>query len=114
YLGLPHVVARFSSLRQPAFEERFLEQTGHSRLVQVVASSHTVLPFLVAGTRRIATLQKRHARLAARTLPLRVLSSPIAIPPIREMLQWHSMNNSDGAVTWVRDALISHYGTGNT
>lgn len=110
YLAVPHVVARWSGRRrQPAFEEWFLERFGQSCNIQVAASSHLALPFLVAGTRRIATLHKRHARVAVAILPLRTVPVPVEIPPIREIMQWHAMNDDNEAMAWLRNMLLSHF-----
>jgi LysR family nod box-dependent transcriptional activator len=110
YLALPHAIVRFSGKRQPAFEDFFIGRYGHTRSIEVITSSHATLPFMVAGTQRIATLHERHARLAAGYLPLRVLPVPITIPPIRELIQWHTINNRDAGLAWVRRMLIANQG----
>jgi LysR family transcriptional regulator, nod-box dependent transcriptional activator len=106
YLAGPHAIVRFSMTRQPALEDWFVRHYGHVRAIEVITSNHATLPFFVVGTDRIATLHERHCRLVANYLPLRVLPVPVEIPPIKEMIQWHAVNDGDEALAWVRQMLI--------
>jgi LysR family nod box-dependent transcriptional activator len=108
FLSRPHAAVRFSRQRQLTFEDWFLERYGQARKIELVTSSYASLPYFVAGTRRVATLHERHARLAAPMLGLKIVPSPVEIPPISEVIQWHSTNNGDEALAWVRDQLRQH------
>lgn len=105
YLQHRHVVVQFASRRRPAFEDWFLDRFGTARQIEIIASSYAVVPYLVAGTGRIATL---HASLAHRylNLGLRMVPPPLDIPQIREVIQWHAMNSQDDGLMWVRDRLL--------
>jgi len=40
-------------------------------------------------------------------LPLTIREVPIAIPRIREAVQWHISNNNDPAIRWVVERLMA-------
>jgi LysR family transcriptional regulator, nod-box dependent transcriptional activator len=105
YFELGHVTARFGRAQMPAFEEWFTRRQKQQRRIEVVAGSFLALPGLVIGTRRIATMHRRLANQVASTLPVAVRELPFAIPPIREVVQWHLTNNNDRALRWVIERL---------
>lgn len=105
YFELGHVTARFGRAQMPAFEEWFTRRQKQQRRIEVVAPSFLTLPGLVIGTRRIATMHRRLANQVASTFPVAVRELPFAIPPIREVVQWHLTNNNDRALRWVIERL---------
>lgn len=105
YFELGHVTARFGRAQMPAFEEWFTRRQKQQRRIEVVAPSFLTLPGLVIGTRRIATMHRRLANQVASTFPVAVQELPFAIPPIREVVQWHLTNNNDRALRWVIERL---------
>lgn len=100
YFELGHVAARFGKSRVPAFEDWFMRRQKQQRRVEVVAPSFLSLPGLVLGSNRIATCHRRHAERVCAYLPLVMRELPMAIPPLREALQWHISNNNDTALRW--------------
>jgi DNA-binding transcriptional LysR family regulator len=61
YLSLGHVVVRFGEQQEvPSLEEEFLGSLGQKRRIEVV-QGFTLLPHLILGTTRIATIQRRLA-----------------------------------------------------
>ncbi|MCB1387890.1 MAG: LysR family transcriptional regulator [Rhodobacteraceae bacterium] len=106
FFEAPHVSMRFTS-HTPSFEAWFLKNSGSERKVAVQAGSFTAVPFLLVGTRNIALLQSRLARVFAAMMPLRVLTSPIDIPPLVEHLQWHAFSEGDDCLNWVRQEILA-------
>jgi DNA-binding transcriptional LysR family regulator len=102
YLALGHVVARFGKSRTPAVDEWFFERFGHKRRIEVVAMSFNLLPQLVVGTTRVATMPESLARYYAEGLPVRILPTPSPIPQLNELIQWHRSRESDSATIWFR------------
>jgi DNA-binding transcriptional LysR family regulator len=103
YLRLGHVAVNFGEhYDQPGFEQRFLESEGIHRKIAVTAPTFALVPQLVMGTSRIATIHKRLANYYARYLPLRVLKPPIEFPPLKEEMQWHTHRELDPALQWLR------------
>lgn len=105
YLTLGHVAARFGKERTPAVDEWFFERFGHKRRIEVVAMAFNLLPQLVIGTNRIATMPESLARRYAAYLPLRLVAPPVEIPKLNEVIQWHRYRNGDAAITWLRGLL---------
>lgn len=106
YFGSGHVAARFGRAQMPAFEEWFTRrQKKQQRRIEVVAPTFLSLPGLVMGTRRITTMHRRLAEQMVRTFPLVMRELPFAIPPIREVVQWHITNNNDRALRWVVERM---------
>jgi DNA-binding transcriptional LysR family regulator len=96
-----HVVAVFGPERNPAFTETYFIQQGISRRVEVSLASFSALPQAVVGTDRLATMYRRHAEFFARFLPLAVHEPPVAMPTIREEMQWHALRSNDHGLQWL-------------
>ena len=108
YFRMGHVMTKIGSGRRTAFEEWFLRSQSLKRRIEVVAPSFLSGPPLVVGTKRIATVHHRLARLAAEYLPLKILPTPFEIPPVRQSVQWHRGNNNDPCLSWIVGRL-KHY-----
>jgi hypothetical protein len=80
-LAMGHVAVQFRG-RPPTVLEWILDELGHKIRMEVVAPSFQLMPQLVVGTTRIATVHERLARKAARSLPFKVLSPPIRTPQV--------------------------------
>jgi DNA-binding transcriptional LysR family regulator len=106
YLELGHVVVSVAGAEQPGnYDEQFLRRSNFKRRVEISVPSFSLAPQLVIGTGRVATITTRLAVKCARTLPLKLLPMPIAIPPMVEMLQWHKVHDYDPANQWFRRVL---------
>lgn len=106
YLGLGHVVARFGEQQEvPAFEEKFMERFSQARRIEVVTTGFTLVPPLIIGTTRIATLHRRLAEFFAGHLPLKIFKPPVEIPPMVESMQWHTVRDADPGLRWMRGLL---------
>src|SRR3954470_21743778 len=58
YLRLSHVVVRFGEQQEvPSLEETYMGRLAQERRIEVVATGFTLLPQLILGTTRIATVQ---------------------------------------------------------
>lgn len=73
--------------------------------VAVRVDSYQATPYFVAGTDRVAVLQRRLADRLADRPDLRVLDCPGDPPPIVETLWWHSKNDEDDAHRWFRSVV---------
>lgn len=111
YLRLGHVVVRFGEQQEvPAFEEKFMEHFSEQRRIEVVTTGFTLVPQLVAGTTRIATIHQRLAEYYAPPLRLKILKPPVEIPPVVESMQWHTTRDSDPGLQWLRKLLKESFG----
>ena len=105
YLNLGHIVARFGRHQMRSAEEEYIHQLGISRRVEAVAMSFSMVPQLLVGTNRIATMHRRLAEICSRWLPIRLLPPPVEIPPLIEMMQWHRVRSKDRGICWLRQML---------
>jgi hypothetical protein len=89
-------VVRFGKHQQiPTFDEWFVERFGRERRIEVVTTAFNLVPQLLIGTSRIATLYGRLAMFYARYLPLKLVAAPVEIPPLEEHIQWHKSRDQD-------------------
>jgi DNA-binding transcriptional LysR family regulator len=106
YLRLGHVVVRFGKQRDlPTFDEWFTRHLGHERKIEVVTTAFNLVPQLLIGTSRIATVHRRLANFYQRHLPLRIISPPLDIPTFEEFMQWHRSRDRDPGTIWLRSVL---------
>ena len=124
FFGLPHVrpaIAVKASNLQGDGGTLSLEQylgVGHrlrgaagrhaGRRIRIVmlAQSVATLPHLVAQSDAIATVPVQLARIIDPRLPVRVLSPPLALPPLQGALYWHERTNADPRHRWFRRLLL--------
>ena len=71
--------------------------------VEVSVDSFQLMPQLVAGTRRVALVQRRLAELLAGFFPVRVVEPPYDAVPLQEALWWHPVHTHDAAHIWLRE-----------
>lgn len=98
-----HVAVRIDG--RNTFIENELNRLALERRVEVYAPSFMQAPWLLPGTKRIALMHERLARLTAPHLGLRVVAPPFEIPVMREMMQFHSTRRSDEGLAWFRSRL---------
>lgn len=86
-------------------ETSLLSQAGITRHIDVQTFSFSVLPHLITGTDRIATIHGRLARLVARQAELVTYPMPRNLPPLRQMIQWHAYRDNDPGINWLRSTI---------
>lgn len=106
FFAARHVTMQFAP-RTPTYEAWFMKNRGEDRQAAVVAGSFAAVPFLIEGTDNVALLHRRLALRFAQMMPLRILPSPVPIPPLVEHLQWHGMTAGDECLTWVRQQILA-------
>jgi DNA-binding transcriptional LysR family regulator len=85
----------------PAVQQ--LGMLGIEPRVSVSVDSFTVLPFLIAGTRRIALVPALLAERLRGTAPVRIMTPPYETVPLRQALWWHPVHTHDAGHIWLRD-----------
>jgi LysR family transcriptional regulator, nod-box dependent transcriptional activator len=107
YMGLGHVVFRGERQGLPWLERWFIKNYGDARRIEISVPSFSLLPSLLVGTNRIATLQARLAHDLADRMPLKVLDAPLELPRLIEVLQWNSQREFDPALRWLREQVVA-------
>ncbi|TRW16801.1 LysR family transcriptional regulator [Glacieibacterium frigidum] len=87
------------------FVENVLAHRGITRRVEVISPSFIQTPWLLPGTNRIALMHERLARLMAPGLLLKIVEVPFDIPPMQEVVQYHSTRARDEGLLWLRTRL---------
>ncbi|MBV8902083.1 MAG: LysR family transcriptional regulator [Acidobacteriia bacterium] len=106
YLRLGHVAVRFGRQRQsPTFDEWFTRHLGYERRIEVVTTTFNLVPQLLVGTNRIATVHRRLALFYQKHLPLKIVPPPIEIPRFEQFMQWHRSRDHDAGNVWLRSLL---------
>ncbi len=106
YMSLGHVTVNFSDERTLAFEEWFAPRYGIQRKVELSVDSFGLLPLVIIGTERVATLHRKQAEHFAKIYPLRIFDAPFTMPPVVETMCWPHHVNGDPAQQWVRQVVI--------
>ena len=106
YLALRHVAFKSGKFGLPQLESWVANRYGDERRVEVITHSFSLLPRLVVGTARIATMHTRLARQCAGTLPVRLVKPTFEIPRLVELLQWHKYRDLDPGSMWFREMII--------
>ena len=106
FFACGHVAAEFSGERSTTLDGWFVDSFDVKRRVEVTAPTMANLPDLVVGTNRIATVQRRIALRAAKSLPLKIWEPPLRIPRLVQALQWHKYRSNDPALLWFRNLAI--------
>jgi LysR family transcriptional regulator, nod-box dependent transcriptional activator len=111
YEAMSHIAVRLGGGHLALIDRWFAEKAESGaaieRRIDVIASNFGVVPHLVVGTQRVATMQSRHARLYRQLLPLRIIEPPPGFPVIKEAVQWHSHQDSDPGLQWFISLLSS-------
>ncbi len=103
YDDASHVIVELSNTL--SFAEEHVRARGDRRRIEVVASSFTIVPWMLPGTNRISLVHQRLARTFVQHLPLKIAELPFAIPSMREMMQYHRTRARDRGLEWLRDRL---------
>jgi DNA-binding transcriptional LysR family regulator len=82
---------------------RQLGMLGIEPRTEVSIDSFQALPWLVAGTRRIALIQELLADRLRGVAPVRVMECPYEAVPVQEALWWHPVHTHDAAHIWLRE-----------
>lgn len=102
---LGHVGVSISG--KDTFIDAWMREADIERRIEVRAPSFLQAPFLVLETMRVCIMHERLARSLADRLPLRIAELPFAVPPMREMLQFHVTREKDPGLTWLRGQIKS-------
>lgn len=105
YMALGHVAVHFGDEHSLSFEEWFLPRSGQQRRIELVVDNFSILPQVLIGTNRVATLHRRQAEHFTRHLPVRLVDTPFDMPPLIEVVAWPSHLEHDPAHIWLRNIV---------
>ena len=105
YLELPHVSTDFGT-GTDTVEDVAIRRDGLTLASRVTYGGFSSLPFVVPGTSMIATIQRRLAHVLEHALPIKLLPTPLPLPPLQETLFWHERHDFEPGHLWLRNLLI--------
>lgn len=85
---------------------RQMRTLGIEPRVQVVTENFLTVAALVAGTPRVALLQRRLADVIPAEVGVRTLPCPFDVAPLVEAMWWHPMYDDDPEHQYLRELLI--------
>lgn len=108
YLALEHAAKKDNNPNFPSVIELELGRQRLARKVTVRVPHYGLLPLMIVGTPRVATVQGRVAQMYADwQLPLTVHALPFDCAPLEEAMQWHPTKETDQGHLWLREAVRS-------
>lgn len=103
YYAAPHVAVEIDGYR--SFIDAAIDRNEPRRKIELVAPSFVTVPWILPGTGLLALVHERLAKLVRGHLPLAMAECPVALPVMREVIQYHSARRSDQGLRWLREEL---------
>jgi LysR family nod box-dependent transcriptional activator len=75
----------------------------------VVTTAFNLVPQLLIGTSRIATVHRRLAMFYQRFSPLRIVAPPLKIPKFEQFIRWHRSRDRDLAAFRTKECNCGEY-----
>jgi DNA-binding transcriptional LysR family regulator len=85
---------------------RQMRMRGIEPNVAVITENFLTVPGLVAGSDRIALLQRRLVDLLPLNVGLRALAPPVEVGPLVEAMWWHPVYDDDPEHAYLRDLIV--------
>lgn len=100
-------VAMKPAVTGESYSTIILREAGLPIRHAITTFAFSAIPEIVRGTRRIALVHRRLAQQMARGGGLVLLDPPLALPPLAQHVQWHSLRDHDPALVWLRQHLLA-------
>ena len=107
-------VALINELRGHSNIDRDITTRAGNRRIAYMVNKVWSIPAIVGGTDLVAVMPRRFAALMAPAFNLELHESPVPISEQHFHLIWHEKNNDDPGHTWLRETLMSEFGSDAT
>ncbi len=104
YAALPHIDITAADSRAGLIDE-VLAAHGLQRRVALRLQSFLGSPLILVRSDFVLTAPEGVIEVYRRSLPLRIVEPPIALPPLLTFMHWHERTQDDPAMQWLRDAI---------
>lgn len=94
-----------------SFAVRLCREAGLTLREDVRTFSFASMPLLVAGTERIAVVQRRLALTHLGNPAVRLVEPPVPLPPLEQAVQWREHRGRDPLLAWLRAELRQSCGS---
>jgi DNA-binding transcriptional LysR family regulator len=105
YLSCEHVAP------MPNFEgargviDDHLVKLGLERNITMRSGYFAQIPTMVAGSRLVLTTGRLFCQRYTDSLPVRIVRSPVAFPPLTYYQLWHDLTHQSASVRWLREQV---------
>lgn len=105
-LSLRQVIVPFDRHRLGLLlnEQQIALYSGRNRTA-LIAPNFGCIPACLAGTERIAILNRRLAEASLRSFALVLWEVPLEMPTLDDIIMYHPLRRTDGGHIWLRDQL---------
>jgi DNA-binding transcriptional LysR family regulator len=86
--------------------DSILADRGLRRRIALVVPHFLVVPYIIAETDLIVTVNSRIAGTYMRELPLKALPPPLKLPEFPITMLWHPRSDGDPGIAWLRKTLV--------
>ncbi len=100
---LPYLALHQGTL--PSLVDERLDEAQIPRNTTMVAQSFVVAPFLLPGTRMFTIIQRRLATMLMPEAHFKLLTCPVPLPTIHELMIWAPRRETDAGHAWLRGEL---------
>lgn len=105
YLDRPHASFHLDLVAHASLEHGYLIEHGVEQFNRVLTSDFAVLPLIASRSDCVVLAPRSLARLAARSLPLRIAPSPLPVPDLELVMVWSRRRSEDLELAWLRELL---------
>jgi LysR family transcriptional regulator, nod-box dependent transcriptional activator len=105
YLARPHIGFFLDPLVHVSVEQAYLAGAGMSQFDRMLATSYAIIPAVVAASHSLAIVPESLALSSKDIYPLQIAPSPVAYPPLEQIMVWHRRNDNNPAIAWLRSKL---------
>lgn len=107
FLTIPQVRMLYNpAVEGPGMTDLALHARGLERRIGAIVAHMSAVPRIVAATGFLGIIPERLARADAARLRLRIVESPVPLPPAPCALLWHERAQSDPALLWLRNLIV--------
>lgn len=86
--------------------DSMLADQGLRRRIALVVPHFLVVPYIIAESDLLVTVNSRIADTYVRELPLRSLPPPLDLPEFPITMLWHPRSDGDPGIAWLRRTLV--------
>lgn len=106
YLARPHASFHLDLEAHASLEHGYLLSEGIQQFNRILTSDFTILPLIAARSDCVVLAPRSLARLAIRSLPLRIRPSPLPVPDLELMMIWRHSHAENLELAWLRSLLV--------
>jgi len=105
YLQCEHVAPTPNFRGARGVIDDYLGGLGHSRDIAVRSAHFSLIPLMVAQSLLVLTTGRLFCSRYVDSLPVRIVSCPVAFPPLTYYQLWHDLTHGSAQGRWLRELV---------